>query len=334
MSERNKKSVIIALLIASIAALFVVPLLGISDIPIKVLLERSVEDKNYSIYWNIRLPRALLAFMVGAILSLCGMVYQAIFRNPLTTPFTLGISSGAAFGAVAFIIFGSEIAFLGLAKTYLSAFLGAILSVLLLYLLMRIKGGFSTFIMLLAGVAINFIFSSLILFLQYIADYTKVFHTYRWLMGNLGTYGFEKTATLFPFFIIGSFVILVFNKELNLMLLGEDLAVSRGLDTDRFKLFMFLLCSVMVGASVSLCGIIGFVGMVAPHISRLIIGSNHRYLAPASLLFGGCFMVICDLISRKIVPPSEIPIGIITALLGGPLFIWLLIRRGSNMMSF
>ena len=191
----------------------------------------------------------------------------------------------------------------------------------------RFRGGFSTFIMLLAGVAINFFFSSLILLFQYLAHFKEVFQTYRWLMGSLETFGFGKVIGVVPFFILGSLAILMFKNELNLMLLGEDLAVSRGLDTNRFKIIMFIMCSLMVGVSVSLCGIIGFVGIMCPHICRLIVGSDHKYLARASFLFGGIFLVVCDTVARKSIAPIELPIGVITALLGGPFFLWLLATK-------
>ena len=327
MTDRTKLIVLLILFLLSILSLVVCPFIGMSNISIKEFLQRSMNPLDFSIYWNIRLPRVLLAFMIGAILSLCGMVFQAMFRNPLTTPFTLGISSGAAFGAIAFIVFGTEVAFLGFAKSYFSAFAGALLAIMLIYMFTRLRRGFSTLAMLLAGVAINFFFSSLILLFQYLADFTKVFQTYRWLMGSLETFGFSKVIGIVPFFVFGAIIIMVFKNELNLVLLGEDIAISRGLDTTRFKIIMFGICSLMVGASVSLCGVIGFVGMISPHICRLIIGSDHKYLTKASLLFGGFFMVICDTLARKIISPTELPIGIITALLGGPFFIWLLITR-------
>jgi len=327
LTRKNKIIFLWILFIFSVLSLAICPLIGMKNISIRVLLQYHVDELEPSIYWNIRLPRVLLAFMVGALLSLCGMVFQAIFKNPLTTPFTLGVSSGAAFGAIAFIVFGAEAASLGFAKSYFSAFTGALLSIILVYIFARIRGGFSTFTMLLAGVAINFFFSSLILLFQYLADFTKVFQTFRWLMGNLETYGFSKVVNIAPFFILGSLTVMLFSNELNLMLLGEDMAISRGLDVNRFKLIMFVICSLMVGASVSLCGVIGFVGMISPHICRLIIGSDHKYLTKASLFFGGFFMVACDTLSRKIIAPSELPVGIITALLGGPFFLWLLVNK-------
>ena len=327
MREKRKVIILLVLFLLSVLALAVCPFIGMSDISITTLFAPGADTIDSFIYWNIRLPRVLLAFMVGAILSLCGMVFQALFRNPLTTPFTLGISSGAAFGAIAFIVFGSEVAFLGLTKTYSSAFAGALFAISLVYMFTRMRSGFSTLAMLLAGVAINFFFSSLILLSQYLADVTKVFQTHRWLMGSLATFGFNKVIGVLPFFILGSVFIMASTNELNLMLLGEDLAISRGLDTTKFKMMMFGICSLMVGVSVSLCGVIGFVGIIAPHICRLFIGSDHKYLTKASFLFGGFFMVVCDAVARKIIPPSELPIGVITALLGGPFFLWLLITR-------
>lgn len=334
LTDKKRLMVVCLLFILCILALVLCPLVGMSNISITSLLRHRSDALDFSIYWNIRLPRVLLAFMVGATLSLCGMVFQAIFRNPLTTPFTLGVSSGAAFGAIAFIVLGAEAEFLGAAKGYLSAFAGALLSIILVYTFARMRGGFSTFTMLLAGVAINFFFSSLILLLQYLADFTQVFQTYRWLMGSLETFGFSKVINIMPFFVFGSAAIIFFKNELNLMSLGEDMAISRGLDANRFKLLMFIICSLMVGASVSLCGIIGFVGMISPHICRIMIGSDHKYLARASLLFGGFFMVVCDAVARKIIPPSELPIGIITALLGGPFFLWLLVAKDTKRKLF
>ncbi len=330
MTDRKKSIVIWLMLLLGVTALAICPFIGMTDISPGTLLEHRSGSLDFSVYWNLRLPRVLLAFMVGSLLSLCGMVFQAIFRNPLTTPFTLGVSSGAAFGAVAFIVFGAEITVLGLTKSYFSAFFGAALSIVMVYAFARMRGGFSTLTMLLAGVAINFFFSSLILLFQYVADFTKIYQTQRWLMGSLAVFGFDKVMGILPFFVFGSAAVMLFKNELNLMLLGEDIAISRGLDTARFKLVMFTVCSLMVGAAVSLCGVIGFVGIIVPHICRLLVGSDHRYLAKASFLFGGFFLVVCDAVSRKIIPPSELPIGIITALLGGPFFIWLLVSRNPN----
>jgi len=200
------------------------------------------------------------------------------------------------------------------------------LSIGLVYGISRMKKGFSTTAMLVAGVAINFFFSSLILFIQYLSDFSRSFQIIRWLMGGFEIVGFQPVLTLLPFVLVGSATIFMLTHELNLLMLGEDLAISRGGDVNKIKLILFFATSLMVGSVVAVCGPIGFVGMMAPHICRLLIGPEHKYLSRASWLFGGAFLVVCDLLSRMIIAPAEIPVGVITALLGGPFFIWLLIR--------
>lgn len=183
--------------------------------------------------------------------------------------------------------------------------------------------------MLLAGVAVSFFFSSLILFIQSLSDFTQSFQILRWLMGGLEAVGYGSLLNMLPFVFAGCAVILCLSHELNLMVAGEEIAISRGVDVGRSKLVAFISTSVMVGSVVSVAGPIGFVGMMAPHICRLVIGQDHRYLAPASLLFGGTFLTLCDSLSRTLIAPAEIPVGVITALIGGPFFIWLLMGKNS-----
>jgi iron complex transport system permease protein len=179
--------------------------------------------------------------------------------------------------------------------------------------------------MLLAGVAVSFFFSSLILFLQYLSDFTQSFRILRWLMGGLEILGFDTVLNLLPLVLGGSAVLTLLRRELNLLTTGEDLALSRGVDVRRVKLVLFLVTSLMVGGVVAVCGPIGFVGMMAPHICRLLVGWDHAHLFPTTLLFGGTFLTFCDTLARTLIAPAEIPVGIITALLGGPFFIWLLL---------
>lgn len=328
---RSKKMFrLVALLIFSLLVLFAAPFIGMHLINFSDLFGTSQNQVLGDIFWRIRFPRILTAFLAGAGLALSGMSFQAMFRNPLATPFTLGVSAGAAFGAALFVKLGLIFSFVTISGQTLFSFLGAILSVLLVYSISRIKKLFSTTAMLVAGVAINFFFSSLILFIQYLSDFSRSFQIIRWLMGGFEIVGFVPVRTLLPFVLLGSGAILLLTHELNLLTLGEDIATSRGGNVKKIKFIIFFASSIMVGSIVSVCGPIGFVGMMAPHICRLIIGPDHRYLSWASLLFGGAFLVFCDTLARIIIAPAEIPVGVITALLGGPFFLWLLIRSSED----
>jgi iron complex transport system permease protein len=291
----------------------------------------SATGQEREILLNIRIPRVLCAFIAGSMLALSGMSFQALFRNPLATPFTLGVSSGAALGAAVFIRLGLAFTFVGISSTALAAFGGALLSVALVYGLTKLKGGFSTSTLLLSGIAISFFFSSLILFIQYVSGLTHSFRIIQWMMGSLTATDYGKLANLLPFFGSGTLLLIFLHRELNLLMIGEDIATSRGVNVGLVKKLIFLAASLMVGGVVSVCGPIGFVGMMSPHICRLLIGADHRFLTPASMLFGGFFLALCDTLARTIIAPSEIPVGVLTALLGGPFFIWLLLNRKNSL---
>ncbi len=278
------------------------------------------------ILWKIRVPRVCLAFLAGSALAASGMVFQAMFRNPLATPFTLGVSSGASLGAALYMWLGFSFGVLGVSGLSICSFTGAVLSITLVYGLTRASRGFSTATMLLAGVAVSLFFSSLILFIQYMSDITNAFRIIRWLMGGLEVVGFSAVLNLAPFAIGGMAIILLLTDELNLLTIGEDLAQSRGVDVKATKRLFFFATSLMVGGVVAVCGPIGFIGMIVPHICRLLVGAEHRKLAPACILFGGMFLTLCDALARTLIAPGEIPVGVITALLGGPFFLWLLLR--------
>jgi iron complex transport system permease protein len=321
-----KKSIILpALLFITVATLILAPSFGMKFIPF------TATGQELEILLNIRVPRVLCAFLAGTMLSLSGMAFQSLFRNPLATPFTLGVSSGAALGAAIFIRFGAVFTVLGISGTSIAAFIGALLAILLVYSLTRVKGGFSTPTLLLAGIAISFFFSSVILFIQYISGLTHSFRIVHWLMGTLTTADYGKLVNLLPFFTAGSLIVFLLHRELNLLMVGEDISISRGVNVSRVKKLIFLAASLMVGGVVAICGPIGFVGMMSPHICRLLVGADHRFLTPATFLFGGLFLVVCDTLSRILIAPSEMPVGIITALLGGPFFIWLLLNRKNDL---
>lgn len=295
--------------------------------------ESQTTDETASmIFWQLRAPRVLLALLAGAGLAISGMAFQAVFRNPLAEPFTLGIASGAALGASLYIHLRLAFSLFWIPGVSWFAFAGSGLAVLLVFGLTRVRQGFSSATLLLAGVAINFFFSSLILFLQYRSDFTQTYRMLRWVMGGLDrVVGFDDLLTVLPFVATGVTIVFYLTHELNLLTTGEELAASRGVEVVRTKVLLFFAVSLVVGAVVAVCGPIGFVGLMAPHIVRLLIGPDHRLLAPATLLFGGAFLIVCDTLARTMMAPMELPVGILTSLLGGPFFLWLLLGRSSRL---
>lgn len=285
------------------------------------------------IFWRLRLPRTIAAFFCGAGLAAGGMVFQAMFRNPLATPFTLGISSGAALGACLYLYLGIGAGFGGLMSGWLAsigslgaALAGSLLSILLVWLVTRARGGFSTPVMLLAGVVVNFFFASLVLLVQYLADMQDLQRMTRWLLGSVTGIARPRLVDLALLVSVCSICLGRYLLELDLLATGDELAAARGLNVARTRLALFLLASVMVGGIVSIVGPIGFVGMMVPHACRLWLGWEHQKLLPAVLLAGGTFLVLCDVLARIALAPAELPVGIVTAMLGGPFFLWALFR--------
>lgn len=328
-------TLLLLLAVASVAALVLSPLIGGQGIPMSAIFHPDMDSPSSVIFWEIRLPRACLAWIAGAGLAAAGMVFQAMFRNALATPFTLGVSSGAAFGAAVGVRAGFGAAFLGFSGVSIGAMAGALLAITLVYGLTRLKRDCSTGTMLLAGVAVNFFFSSLILLIQYTADFYDTFRILRWLMGGFQMVGFVAPLQVLPFVAAGIVLLSALSGELNLLTTGEALAASRGVAVGRIKALLFFSISIMVGIIVSVCGPVGFVGLMCPHICRLLVGADHRRLLPATVLFGGAFLVICDTIARTVFAPTELPVGIFTAFLGGPFFLWLLLKPppGGNLSS-
>lgn len=276
---------------------------------------------------NIRLPRILFAFLVGASLSLVGAVFQVLLRNELATPYTLGISSGGALGAVISIKTGLVVIVLGFSTTVIFSIAGSLLTVGLIFFIARERYEISTFTLLLAGVTIGLFFSSMILFIHYLADFTETYRMIRWLMGALDVVGWRYPFAVLVIFV-PVFVYLFLNAPaFNLMLSGSELAKARGVEVRRLQKWSFITSSILVGTCVSMAGPIGFIGLIVPHILRLIIGPDHRRLFPVAALAGGIFLVWADTIARQIIAPAELPVGIITSLIGGPFFIYLLVRN-------
>lgn len=299
------------------------PLDGIS---LNAIYDFSRETPEGQIFWDLRLPRASLAFLSGAVLSICGMVFQAVFRNAIATPFTLGVASGASLGAAVYIAFGAPVFISYSFGISCSAFTGAILTTFLINFLGKRSRLFDSYSLLLAGVALSFILTSIIMAIQYCSKVHDSYQIMRWIMGGLDTVGFNDVFQVMAAFAIGSVFILFHTEDLNILSIGDELAMSRGLDVMRCRKKLFLVNSLMVGGTVSITGPIGFIGMVVPHICRLVLGANHTTLFPSSILMGGALLCICDSVAHNITS-MPLPVGIITPLLGGPFFLWLLFKN-------
>jgi iron complex transport system permease protein len=326
MTETRQTGILVVLFVVSVVVLLTMPLIGMKLTPLQAVLDPSGSGTEGDIFWRIRIPRVLAAWLAGAGLAAAGMAFQALFRNSLATPFTLGVASGAALGAALSIRFGVALSIAGISSTPLWAFAGASVSIILVYGITRTRRGMNTATMLLAGVAVSFFFSSLNLFTQYISDFTHTFRIIRWLMGGVQVAGYRSILEMLPLVLGGLLITLWLTRELDILTTGEEMAAGRGVDVDRTRNLLFFGASLMVGGVVAVCGPIGFVGLMVPHICRVLVGPGHRFLAPASILAGGSFLTLCDTFARTVIAPAEIPVGVITALLGGPFFLALLIR--------
>ena len=307
------------------------PLIGSTHISLARAFDRSIPFANNvdaQIFFVARMPRVLTGAVAGAALAAAGVVMQALLRNPLATPFTLGVSAGAALGAILVITFGSVVAVGAISPVPLASLIGAVAASAIVYTLATRPGRtISTTVLLLAGVTLNAFFSAVILFVQYLADFTQTYRTVRWLMGDLDVGSFGPVLASLPLLVPAFAVFAVLPRSLNLLSVGTDTAATRGVDVGRTQRLAFLSASLATAAAVSLAGPIGFVGIIVPHLVRLMVGVDHRLVLPASALFGVAFLVGCDVVSRTIMAPVEVPVGVVTAMVGGPFFLWLLVRR-------
>jgi iron complex transport system permease protein len=315
----------------TVITLLLAPLVGPTSVNLRRVFDLSIpfaDNVDAQIFFVARLPRTLAGACVGALFASAGVVFQGLLRNPLATPFTLGVSTGAALGAILAITFNLSIAFMGISAVPIAAFAGSLMAVAIVYALAQARHrGLSTTVLLLAGVTMNAFFSAMILFVQYFASFADTYRTLRWLMGDLDVASYQPVLAAVPTMIVAFAVFAWLARPLNLLSLGPDSAESRGLDVAKAQRAAFLSASLATGAAVSIGGPIGFVGIIIPHLVRLLVGPDHRLVLPASALFGAAFLVGCDLVARTILAPVELPVGIITALIGGPFFLWLLIRR-------
>ena len=267
------------------------------------------------IFWNLRLPRIVLAVLVGAALSVCGAAYQSIFRNPLTDPYVLGISSGASLGAAIAILLGLQTFMLGVGAC---ALVTGIFTIVVIYRIASMGNRMHITTLLLTGVCITFLISAIISFLM-------VLHQDK--MGSFASATWVDVAFVAPVVALGTATVIYYGRDLNLLLAGSETAKSLGVEVEKVKKRLLLLTTLMVAFCVSSCGVIGFVGLVVPHCIRIVVGPDNRKVVPLSVLVGGIFLLLCDTLARTLMIPAELPVGCLTALVGAPLFIYLLYKN-------
>ncbi len=320
-----------AVLASLIALLVIISIVGLSvgsvsisfpDVVRSFFNSASVDEANRIIILDIRLPRLLLAMLVGAGLSVAGVVFQALLRNPLAEPYILGISSGGTVGAI--LAIGLSLGFSAY-TTPLASFIGSALVMLLVYTIAHRHGQLDTNTLLLSGVMIGAFFNAVVLLIIAVFN-QELRNAFLWLMGNLSNANMESLAVVSPFVILASGFLLLKSKQYNLIATGDETALQLGVDVTKIKRLSYLLTSLITGLVVSVSGVIGFVGLIIPHICRMLFGPDHRLLMPASMLLGASFMIVADVLSRVILAPTEIPVGAVTAAIGAPVFVYLLKR--------
>lgn len=342
-SRRPPASLVIGILVvALIGAALIAVTLGAAGIPLARLptaLGLSVEDsanpftsRDQLVLWSIRIPRIAAAAMVGGLLAVSGAIMQGLFRNPLADPALVGVSSGGAFAAAVAIVvtdsqFGESLRFMQHQVLPLAAFAGSLATTILLYGIASRTGRTSIAIFLLAGIAIAAIANAGIGILVFVADDRQLRDITFWMLGSLSGATWPKIATLAPVLALALAACLAIARGLDVLVLGEAEAFHSGVDVERLKRISIVMVSAMTGVAVSVCGVVGFVGIVVPHLLRLVIGPAHRLLLPASMLSGAVLLVGADTIARTVVAPAEMPIGILTAAIGAPFFLVMLLRQ-------
>ena len=335
----NKKKSILSIII-----IFIILLLGTSigssDISLvdtlsiilnktlNISLVGNIPAKDISIIWKLRLPRVLLAFLVGGCLATGGSIVQSILKNELASPYTLGVSSGAALGAGLIIVSGITIPVIG---SFTLPFVGFIFGLITVFSVIvfstKIDKAMSNNTIILVGMVLSLFVNALLTTLtSFFSNDLKTITL--WQMGSFAMRGWTYVKLICPFFLIGMIGVLRFTKEMDILTFGEEQAKAVGVDTYNVKRKLFILCAILTGGSVALSGTSGFVDLIAPHVVRKVFGSNHRYVVPMSFLFGGGLMVITDLIARTIVAPMELPVGAVTALIGAPFFAYVYFKKG------
>ena len=347
LSKRERRIRMSSILLIIVLILALLASVGIGPMPVSMLdslsvitAKLSLHDSNVSpvvesIVSSIRLPRTLLAMLVGAALAVCGAAMQGLFRNPLADPGLVGVTGGASLAAVSMIVLGGTslrfiTEFLGPYSLMLASFLGALLTTTVVAKIATTKYGTSVTSMLLAGIAIGIVTGAAVGFLTYLANDSQLRTLTFWAMGSVGGATWQSVITAGSFIVIPLLLIPMHAKQLNALLLGESEARHLGIDVEKVKRRLIFLTAIAVGACVSVSGMIGFVGLIVPHLVRLTLGPDHRYLLPLSALLGALFLLVADMISRTIIAPAELPIGLITTLIGGPFFIVMVVYRARS----
>jgi iron complex transport system permease protein len=313
------------------AACVLAPLVGSTPISLTRVFSRSIpysDNIDAQIFFVARLPRVLAAALVGSALALSGVVFQALLRNPLASPDTLGVSAGASLGAMLAITFDQEFTLFGISTVPLASFAGSLGALAIVYGLTIVRRrGTSTLVLLLGGVTLTALLSAVMGFVQFMADFTQTFRNVRWMMGSLDVASYTPIAAALVPLALAWAGFATLPRVLDLLSMGAESASFRGVDVVRVERIALFSASLATGAAVSLAGPVAFVGIIVPHLVRLIVGADHRLVMPGSALAGAALLIACDLVARTIMAPLELPVGIVTAIVGGPVFLWLLFRR-------
>ncbi len=333
----TKTFVLLITLLVFILVLFGCPFIGPTTLSYGKVFHAwppVMDNPDTQIFFSVRLPRNCLAALAGAAMACAGIIFQAVLRNPLACPFTLGVAGGSSFGAVIAILLGLTTAVHGFSWITLFSFLGALFFPFPgLFLGQPAEVSFSAITILLAGVATNYFFNALVLLAHYIADFTQAYAMIHWMIGSLDVIDLATVERLSLGIVAGFMVLIALARELNLLSAGEELAKVKGVATSRVILISILVASLMTSSVVALTGPIAFMGLIIPHVFRLWIGNDHRFLLPCSTLGGAAFLMLCDTAARSFFGPSEVPVGVLTALLGVPVLLWLLFRRKAYLQA-
>ena len=334
--EKEKRHWMLPLLlgVGLLVAMLVAAGIGVIPIPVKVIVQsigqkfglfRDIQITDYYqvTLWQLRIPRIVMSVLAGAALAICGGVFQSIFRNPVCDPYILGISSGASLGAAVAFILGWDAVVFGIT---LPALVTALLTLLLILGIARVKGKHNTDTLLLIGIALNFFISAVITLLV-VVNQKEMHKIYFWTMGSLAHVSWLEIAWLIPVMVLCVGILFYYAKAMNIMQVGEETALTLGIDTRRTTYAVLITSSIMISVVVAFCGSIGFIGLIMPHVARILFGSNNRRLFTYSLFFGAFFLLVADTLARTVAAPAELPVGSITALAGAPYFIYLVLRK-------